>query len=236
MDGDGTHDRWLERTRVVLQPTAAPSILGLYGFAGATFIVAAHLAGWYGGPDTPQYLWPFAALFGGLAQFIAGLWAYRARDGLATAMHGMWGSFWMAWGILHLLGIIGLLDLSSTAANTGEGWWFIALGAITFMGAVAAIAESFSLVVVLGLLAFGSGLNAAGLITGINGYEIAAGYVFVTSAAAAFYTASAMMLEETFGKVILPLGKRNKDANVPGRSVSEPISYGSGQPGVKVGQ
>src|SRR5919198_1326377 len=35
-------------TRVVLQPVAAPSILGLYGFAGATFIVAANLAGWYG--------------------------------------------------------------------------------------------------------------------------------------------------------------------------------------------
>jgi hypothetical protein len=33
-------------TRVVLQPIAAPSILGLAGFAGATFIVASNLAGW----------------------------------------------------------------------------------------------------------------------------------------------------------------------------------------------
>jgi succinate-acetate transporter protein len=35
------------RTRIFLQPIAAPSILGLYGFAGATFIVATYLAGWY---------------------------------------------------------------------------------------------------------------------------------------------------------------------------------------------
>jgi hypothetical protein len=32
--------------RVFLQPIAAPSILGLAGFAGATFIVASNLAGW----------------------------------------------------------------------------------------------------------------------------------------------------------------------------------------------
>src|ERR687886_488053 len=87
--------------QVYLQPIAAPSILGLYGFAAATFIVAAHLAGWYGGSTTLEYLFPFAAVFGGIAQFIAGMWAYKARDGLATAMHGMWGSFWAGFGARH---------------------------------------------------------------------------------------------------------------------------------------
>jgi hypothetical protein len=81
------------QVRAVLQPIAAPSILGLYAFAGSTFIVSAHLAGWYGGSDTPLYLLPFAAVFGGIAQFAAGMWAYKARDAIATAMHGMWGSF-----------------------------------------------------------------------------------------------------------------------------------------------
>jgi uncharacterized protein len=81
------------QVRAVLQIIAAPSILGLYAFAGSTFIVSAHLAGWYGGPDTPLYLLPFAAVFGGIAQFAAGMWAYKARDAIATAMHGMWGSF-----------------------------------------------------------------------------------------------------------------------------------------------
>ena len=90
--------------RIFLQPIAAPSILGLFGFAAATFIVAANLAGWYGNHTTsPLYLAPFAAVFGGVAQFMAGMWAYRARDGLATAMHGMWGSFWIAYGILNVL-------------------------------------------------------------------------------------------------------------------------------------
>src|SRR5881275_3507380 len=91
---------WRSHARVFLQPIAAPSILGLFGFAAATFIVAANVAGWYGDhATTPLVLAPFAAVFGGIAQFMAGMWAYRARDAVATAMHGAWGSFWIAYGI-----------------------------------------------------------------------------------------------------------------------------------------
>ena len=69
-------------------------------------MVAAHLAHWYGGPTSLNYIWPFAATFGGIAQFAAALWGYRARDGLATAMHGTWGAFWMGFGILFLLNTV----------------------------------------------------------------------------------------------------------------------------------
>src|SRR4051812_28720390 len=108
-DTDGWYGDFA-RPRVILQPIAAPSVLGLFGFAGATFVVAANMAGWYGNAETPGYLFPFAAFFGGLAQFLAGMWAYRARDALATAMHGMWGSFWLAYGLLQLLIVTGVLD------------------------------------------------------------------------------------------------------------------------------
>jgi hypothetical protein len=43
-------------TQIYLQPISAPSILGLFGFAGATFIVAAHMAHWYGGANAELYL------------------------------------------------------------------------------------------------------------------------------------------------------------------------------------
>src|SRR5205823_13948107 len=99
-DGDGWYEGFA-RPRVVLQPIAAPSVLGLFGFAGATLIVASNLAGWWGSETSTPYLAPFAATFGGLAQFMAGMWSFRARDVLATAMHGMWGAFWIAWGILQ---------------------------------------------------------------------------------------------------------------------------------------
>jgi uncharacterized protein len=50
---------------------------------------ATSAAGWYGNDtSTPWVLFPFALAFGGIAQLLAGMWSYRARDGLATAMHG----------------------------------------------------------------------------------------------------------------------------------------------------
>ncbi|NED51990.1 hypothetical protein G3I24_13945, partial [Micromonospora aurantiaca] len=67
----GEHALWEDRTRVFLQPIAAPSILGLFGFAGATMMVGAWQAGWYGNAATPLILWPFVLFFGGLAQFLA---------------------------------------------------------------------------------------------------------------------------------------------------------------------
>jgi uncharacterized protein len=73
-------------TRINLQPIAAPSILGHYAFAGSTLMVAANMAGWYGNSVTALYLIPFTTVFGGIAQFVAGMWAYKARDAIATAL------------------------------------------------------------------------------------------------------------------------------------------------------
>src|SRR5699024_7724158 len=103
--------------RTFLQPIAAPSILGLYGFCGATCMVAAYMAGWYGGGNTPAYLAPFAATFGGLAQFTAGMWAFQARDGIAAlSMHCMWVSFWIACGLVYFLFSVGVLAALGGAA------------------------------------------------------------------------------------------------------------------------
>src|SRR5437764_14678011 len=102
-DEDTSWEDGFAPPRVFLQPIAAPSILGLAGFAGATFVVASNLAGWWGTPTSGLAIAPFAAMFGGLAQFVAGMWAYKARDAIATLAHGTWGSFWLAYGILNLL-------------------------------------------------------------------------------------------------------------------------------------
>lgn len=51
-----SQDAWVERTRVVLSPIAAPSIRGLFGFASATFMVAANEA-WASAAGTPGSTW-----------------------------------------------------------------------------------------------------------------------------------------------------------------------------------
>jgi uncharacterized protein len=215
--------------QVYLQPIAAPSILGLYGFAGATFMVAAHIAHWYGTATTDFYLVPFAAIFGGVAQFSAGMWAYKARDGVATAMHGMWGSFWIAWGLLQLGLITGKLAEPHGAAPA-LAYWFVALAAITWMGMWGAAAESKVIAAVLGFLAAGSTVYAIAQFIGSTGIAIFAGYLFIISAILAWYAASALMLEGAYKKPVLGLGKTQQ-------AKAEPkLVTGRGEPGVIRGQ
>jgi succinate-acetate transporter protein len=224
-------------TRVFLQPIAAPSVLGLFGFAGATFIVASNMAGWWGTPTSGLALAPFAAMFGGLAQFVAGMWAYKARDAIATAMHGMWGAFWLAYGILNILVAAHALKAPTPWFHNPElGFWFFALGAITASGFLASLAESLSLAAVLGTLAAGSGIAAGAFIYGSHGWVQVAGWVFVISAGCAWYTATAMMLAAASGRTVLPLLKFNRAANVPGGKPTRPIELEWAEPGVKMGQ
>jgi succinate-acetate transporter protein len=224
-------------TRVFLQPIAAPSILGLFGFAGATFIVASNLAGWWGTPQSGLALAPFAAMFGGLAQFLAGMWAYRARDAIATAMHGTWGAFWLAYGILNILVAAGGLAAPKPWYHNPEvGFWFFALALVTASGALASLAESLGLFAVLSTLAAGSGILAGAFIYGSHGWTEVAGWVFVFSAGFAWYVATAMMLAAAGGRVVLPLGKFSRQANVPGGRVTRPIELEWAEPGVRMGQ
>src|SRR4051794_6497493 len=234
-DTDGWYGDFA-RPRVILQPIAAPSVLGLFGFAGATFIVASNLAGWYGNESTPGYLFPFAAFFGGLAQFIAGMWAYRARDAVATAMHGMWGSFWLAYGLLQLLVATGVLATGETLDHA-LGFWFIALGAITFSGMLGAFAEgNLGVAAVLGVLAAGAGLAAVAFLTSSTGTTHAAGWVFVVSAVLAWYVGTGMMLKGAAGQIVLPLFKTDKESNTPGARPTRAVELAWGEPGIKKGQ
>lgn len=235
------HAAWEGRTRVFLQPLAAPSILGLFGLAGASLMVGAWQAGWYGSAVTPLIIFPFALFFGGLAQFLAGMWSYRARDGLATAMHGMWGSFWLAWGLLFLLVGIGVFPSLVApvigVANPSFAFWFVPLAVITFIGAMAALGRNLGLTAVLLVLAAGAAFTAAGFWAPATWALRVGGWLFVFSAAFAVYTAGAMMLEDTFGRTILPVGKFRAGANIPGRrAAGRRLEYRYGEPGVKIGQ
>jgi succinate-acetate transporter protein len=138
---------------------------------------------------------------GGIAQFLAGMWSYKARDGVATAMHGIWGSFWMAYGVLYLLIATHVLPATPLGVpNVALAMWFVALCAVTATGALASLGESLGIFSVLSTLAVGSGFFAAGLWGGWVTSDRIAGWLFVVSAACAWYTASAMMLTGATGR------------------------------------
>jgi uncharacterized protein len=231
------HQAWLARSRVVLIPMAAPSIMGLFGFMIGTVMLGSWQAGWYGSAATPLVLWPFALVAGGLMQVIAAVASLRARDGVATAVHTAWGSFWIAWGILQLLvatGVMPVIPLGT--ASPSFSFWFIALTLVTVWGALGALAQSGLLFSVLAALTGGAGVTAAGLWAGSLVTLRVGGWFFVVSAGLAWLAGGSMTLEHAFGRTIIPLAKWSKAANIPGRTATSPISYPAGMPGVRVGQ
>jgi len=173
---------------------------------------------------------PFATIFGGLAQFLSSMWSYKARDGVATAVHGVWGSFWMAFGILGLLIANGRAAAPAGPLFPELGYWFIVLAAITWVCVGAAAAENKSLTTTLVFLAAGSTISAIALLVGSAGLLILSGYLFIICAIAAWYTASALMLNETYGREVWALGRSPQARQMPA------IAAGIGEPGVIRGQ
>lgn len=228
---------WRDHTRVFLQPIAAPSILGLFGFSVATFMTTAYLVGWYGNTTSPLLIFPFATAAGGIMQGAAALWAYKARDGLATAVHGIWAAFWLGYGFLNFMIALKLIPAPAAhAAVPVLGYWFYALAAVTAAATFASLGESLGITIVLLPLTVGAALLGVFYTVGGTGWEYAGGYVTMASSFTAFYTATAMMMASAFGRTILPLGKYRREANVPGNQPVYPIEFALGEPGVKHGQ
>jgi uncharacterized protein len=230
-------DRWLARTRIVLTPTAAPSIMGLFGFAIALVLVGAWQAGWYGGRTTPTTLWPFVLVAGGVLQLVAAVAALRARDAVAVAAHTVSGSFWIGWSVLQLMTATHVIaPIVPGTVSAPFAFWFIAVGAVVSVVALAAPANSFGLAAALVGYAAASGISAAGWSAGSAGLLHLGGWFMVVTAGLAWYTAAGLMLQEAYGRTILPLLKPMRSANIPGRSSTAPIGYEQGMPGARIGQ
>jgi uncharacterized protein len=214
--------------QIHLEPIAAPSILGLYGLAAATFVMAAHQAGWFGSDQSALFIAPFAALLGGLAQFVAAMWGYKARDGLATAMHGVWGCAWFAYAGTAMLAATGRLVIPQGSLPEA-GFCFFALAAMTWVGMGAATAENRALAWAWGAMALGSTVAAIAALSGVGAWTVLSAYIFIIASIIAWYTASALMLEGAFGRVVWPLG-------LPKPAAERRVAIGMGEPGVIRGQ
>src|SRR5947209_384530 len=64
-----------------------PAPLGLFAFAASTFTLSTVNTGWYSA-DSALYAMVPLVVFGGLVQFLAGMWAYRKGDTFAATAFG----------------------------------------------------------------------------------------------------------------------------------------------------
>jgi len=250
-------DQTLQQTpgiQIFLQPIAPPAALGLAGFAGSTWITSSYIANWWGNPESPTIFFPFVGLFGGLAQFIAGLYGFKARDTLVTVINTMWGSFWISIGVLYAFVAAGALEPHEVHTHFPElASWFVILCVFTWSGALAATARDIVLSVCLFSLAIGSTIaccmfayngrpittadtSASGdsLTGGVTMGMKAASYFWMLSALCAWWRVTVYLVEEAYGPdhtitKFFPIGRTPMERRAP------LVIPGLGEPGVKRG-
>ncbi|MDG6094540.1 acetate uptake transporter [Acetobacter sp. AN02] len=180
---------------------ANPAPLGLAGFGMTTILLNVCNAGFL--PLNSSVL-AMGLIFGGSAQMIAGVLEYPKGNTFGLTAFTSFGAFWIALCMLIFLPKFGLVaPASPVAMAVFLGIWGV-FTAFMFIGTLkgnAVFKFVFgSLIVLFALLVVGEATGEV-LVTRIAGYE------GLLCGASALYLAMAEVLEEQFGRPVLPIGK-----------------------------
>jgi succinate-acetate transporter protein len=184
------------------QQVADPAPLGLAAFALTTFVLRAHNA--FGESTVPLFaVLGFAIFYGGLAQFLAGMWEFRNRNVFGATAFATYGGFWF--GVATLLVLVLAGKITGNAIGQSLGWILLAFAIFnTYMLAwsarinMAVFGVFLTLEVTEILLFVGNFANSTGLIQ-------VGGYVGILTALVAWYTSAAGVVNGMSGRQVLPV-------------------------------
>ena len=173
---------------------ANPAPLGLMGFGMTTVLLNLHNAGFF---EVDATILAMGIFYGGLAQIVAGIMEFRKGNTFGLTAFTSYGFFW-----LSLVYII--LDGGVNAAFLG--WYLFLWGVFTAYMFLATLNKNRALqVVFFGLASLFFLLAVANWADSQIITEIA-GWVGIFTGAAAMYLAAAEVLNETYGRTVLPVG------------------------------
>ncbi len=180
--------------------TANPAPLGLLGFGMTTVLLNLHNAGFFG-LDT--MILGMGIFYGGIAQIIAGVMEWKKRNTFGTTAFTSYGLFWLTLVALLIFPKLGWGDEPTKGAMAAYLFMWGLFTCCMFIGTLKlnrALQFVFaSLTILFWLLALGDATGNA-TITQVAGYE------GIICGLSAFYAAIAQVLNEVYGKTILPLG------------------------------
>ncbi len=181
--------------------TANPAPLGLLGFGVTTVLLNLHNAGYY---ELNAMILAMGICYGGIAQVIAGVMEWKKSNTFAATAFISYGLFWLSFVTLIVLQKMNLITTADeTAMAAYLAMWGLFTG-VMFLGTLRlnrALQVVFgSLTILFFLLAIGDFTSAGTNFKHLTGYEgIFCGF-------SAIYTGLAQVLNDIYGRVILPLG------------------------------
>ncbi len=186
-----------ENVRTIADTTANPAPLGLLGFGMTTVLLNLHNAGLFG-MDT--MIMGMGIFIGGLAQVMAGAMEWKKKNTFGTTAFTLYGFFWLSLVALLALPKLGLGEAPSAVSM---GWYLSVWGLFTACMFVGTLRLNRALQVVFLSLAVLFFLLAYADFTG--GSKTLAGWEGVFCGLSAVYAAIAQVLNEVYGRPVLPL-------------------------------
>jgi succinate-acetate transporter protein len=179
--------------------TANPAPLGLCAFGMTTLILSIHNMGL---TSLASPIIAMAILFGGLAQVIVGTMEWKKNNTFGLLTFGSFGFFWICFAALLMLPVAGL----SKAPGPGELAVFLGLWGIFAFGLfLCSLKMHKTLQITLLALVVTFFLLVAAQLSGSSIILIAGGVIGVITGALAFYMGFGQVINEVFGKKLVPL-------------------------------
>ena len=182
--------------------TSNPAPLGLLGFGMTTVLLNIHNAGFY---ELNSMIMGMGIFVGGIAQIFAGLQEWKKNNTFGATAFTAYGSFWLS------LVCIWLLPKTSFGAGYASsqisiGFYLLMWGIFTlfmFFGTLKLNRMLQTVFLSLTVLFF---MLAISDFTGNTSLRVLAGYEGIFCGFSAFYGCVALILNEVYGRVVLPLG------------------------------
>jgi succinate-acetate transporter protein len=188
--------------------TANPAPLGLLGFGMTTVLLNLHNAGAY---ELNSMVLAMGICYGGLAQIIAGVMEWKKGNTFAVTAFTSYGLFWLSLVVTLVLPKTGWATASNEQSMAAylSMWGLFTL--VMFIGTLRlthALQFVFAtLTILFFLLAYGDATDAGA------GFKHATGWEGVICGLSAIYTGLAQVLNESFGRTVLPLGVVERTLN-----------------------
>jgi succinate-acetate transporter protein len=185
---------------------ADPGPLGLAGFAMTTFLLSCWNAGLFkfDGKESAGLTGAVAlALFyGGIAQFAAGMWEFVRKNTFGALAFTSYGAFWLSF--------YAIIKFNLPAAGGAVGAFLLAWTIFTVYMTVAAAKTNVAILSVFVVLTITFiFLTLGNWNAGHANLIKIGGWLGILTAILAWYTSMAGVVNETWGRTVLPVGPLN---------------------------
>ena len=185
-------------------PLADPGAWAVTAFATTSFMLGLYDTHLIGQGSLP-IVFPVAFFFGGMIQILVGILVVGRGNVFGAVVFGTYGPFWVIYAAIQTW--FAKMATPATSVDAGVALFLAMFAVLTFYFFLASLRTDWVLVAVFALIFIGLVLLAIGAQSGASGWNKLGGWVTIIFAVLAWYHAAADIINFTFGRRVLSVGK-----------------------------